>query len=461
MKATKYLTLPLAYAVCLLLLANEAQAKASTTKQLEDISQWTKDQVQAYLNKYQIYYDQNVNDQSLWQTVQKYRDAAAANTNIFINNNADSISQLVDGLKLKLEKQYNLAANSVDGLVRDINHELKQLELSGNLKQEKVKQALDRYQTKAVKQKYVTTAQWKEISNDISSSFAGPTWYQRILGAPSHSKFYDDNSFHTWLTTTISQRLETNKQLTKEEVQSVIDTLKDAITRTSGSVQDLSKLGSKAWWDQISRDLEKQGKFKQAQAEAVVDSLKDEVNAYKIFAIDYANEAADQTKGYLAAARQYVMDTGNNLYQAVFHPFQSNPQKEAQVNSALYSASSAAPASATDAAAASASSMGAYVTDTAYDAKQGFGRFWRQKELETYRKVGYTEAHVNWIENYLSKTFQDKKDLTKDSAQSAIKAIRQYLVSAKVQTVASIDSQLKSLEALIESWRRYIVRDEL
>lgn len=480
MKTSRYIALPLAYAVCLVMLANEAQAKAATT-QVEDVTNWTKDQVQAYLDKYQIAYDRN--DESLLDTVKSYRDAAVANAGIFISDKADSVTRLVEGLKIKLEKQYKLSANNVDALSNDLSHELKQLELSGSLTQDKVKQALDRYQHKAIKQKYVTAAQWKDISNDIQGSFASPTWYQRIFGGgPSHSKLFAEDSFHTWLTTSVTQRLQQNKDLTKAEIDSVVESLQKAISTTSASVQDLSKLGTAAWWKQFSKDLEKSAKLKQNQADAVVESLKDEVNAYKIFAIDYAGETAQQTQNYLLNAAQYLKDAGYDIYQKVVHPLQANPDKEAKVSGALYSASSAA-ASATNAAGASASSLHAAATDAAaaatdaaassasvlraqasesvYDAKDNFGRFWRQKELETYKKIGYTEAHIDWIENYLSKTFHAKTDFAKDTVQNAIRTIRQYLVNAKVQTAAHVDSQLKSIEGLIESWRRTVVRDEL
>ncbi|KAL9546287.1 hypothetical protein MBANPS3_006732 [Mucor bainieri] len=480
MKTSRYIALPLAYAVCLVMLANEAQAKAATT-QVEDVTNWSKDQVQAYLDKYQITYDKN--DESLLDTVKSYRDAAVANAGIFISDKADSVTRLVEGLKIKLEKQYKLSANNVDALSNDLSHELKQLELSGSLTQDKVKQALDRYQHKAIKQKYVTAAQWKDISNDIQGSFASPTWYQRIFGGgPSHSKLFAEDSFHTWLTTSVTQRLQQNKDLTKAEIDSVVESLKNAITTTSSSVQDLSKLGTAAWWKQFSKDLEKSAKLKQNQADAVVESLKDEVNAYKIFAIDYAGETAQQTQNYLLNAAQYLKNAGYDVYQKVVHPLQANPEKDAKVSGALYSASSAA-ASATNAAGASASSLHAAATDAAaaatdaaassasvlraqasesvYDAKDNFGRFWRQKELETYKKIGYTEAHIDWIENYLSKTFHAKTDFAKDTVQNAVRTIRQYLVNAKVQTAAHIDSQLKSIEGLVESWRRTIVRDEL
>ncbi|KAL7319625.1 hypothetical protein PS15m_002745 [Mucor circinelloides] len=498
MKTSRYLALPLAYAVCLVMLANEAQAKAATT-QVEDVSNWTKDQVQAYLDKYQITYDKN--DESLLDTVKNYRDAAVANAGIFISDKADSVTRLVEGLKIKLEKQYKLSANNVNALSNDLSHELKQLELSGSLTQDKVKQALDQYQHKAIKQKYVTAAQWKDISNDIQGSFASPTWYQRIFGGgPSHSKLFADDSFHTWLTTSVTQRLQQNKDLTKAEVDSVIDTLKNAISSTSTSVQDLSKLGTAAWWKQFSKDLEKSAKLKQNQADAVVESLKDEVNAYKIFAIDYAGETAQQTQNYLLNAAQYLKNAGYDVYQKVVHPLQANPEKDAKVSGALYTASSAAAsatnaagasasslraaatdaaasaassaadaaasatdaaASATDAAASSASVLRAQASESVYDAKDNFGRFWRQKELETYKKIGYTEAHINWVENYLSKTFHAKTDFAKDTVQQAIRTIRQYLINAKVQTAAHVDSQLKSIEGLIESWRRSVVRDEL
>ncbi|GAN01119.1 hypothetical protein MAM1_0004d00550 [Mucor ambiguus] len=480
MKTSRYIALPLAYAVCLVMLANEAQAKAATT-QVEDVTNWTKDQVQAYLDKYQITYDKN--DESLLDTVKNYRNAAVANAGIFISDKADSVTRLVEGLKIKLEKQYKLSANNVNALSNDLSHELKQLELSGSLTQDKVKQALDKYQHKAIKQKYVTAAQWKDISNDIQGSFTSPTWYQRIFGGgPSHSKLFAEDSFHTWLTTSVTQRLQQNKDLTKAEIDSVIESLKNAITTTSSSVQDLSKLGTAAWWKQFSKDLEKSAKLKQNQADAVVESLKDEVNAYKIFAIDYAGETAQQTQNYLLNAAQYLKDAGYDIYQKVVHPLQANPEKDAKVSGALYSASSAA-ASATNAAGASASSLHAAATDAAaaatdaaassasvlraqasesvYDAKDNFGRFWRQKELETYKKVGYTEAHIDWIENYLSKTFHAKTDFARDTVQNAVRTIRQYLVNAKVQTAAHIDSQLKSIEGLIESWRRTVVRDEL
>ncbi|KAG2236161.1 hypothetical protein BDF21DRAFT_490496 [Thamnidium elegans] len=499
MKASSLLALPLTYCVLLVLLSQEAQAKSSTDQVQENV-EWTKDQVQAYLDKYHISYDKN--DENLMETVQRYRDAAVANAGLFINDKTSSVQRLIDGLKIQLEKKYKLDANNVQSFTDDIQHELKQLELSGSLTQDKVKQSLDKLQHKAIKQKYVTAAQYKEIANELSSSFATPTWYQRIFHTgPSHSTHFTDDSFHTWISSSVTQRLQENKELTKEEINAVLDTLKKAIQSTSSSAKDLTKLASPAWWKQLSHDLEKNAKLQQNQAAAVVDSLKDEVNSYKIFAMDYAGDATQHSQTLLNSASRYLMDTGNYIYRAVVNPIKA---RESDANSAVSVASTAA-ASATDAAGSSASSLRAAATDSAYSAKDAaaasaysakdaaaasaasatdaaaasasvlrsqasqsvnhaknnFGHFWRQKELETYKKVGYTEAHIDWVENYLSKTFHDKSNLAKETVHEAIRTVRQYLVQAKVQTAAHIDSQLKSLEGLIESWRRTVVRDEL
>lgn len=413
-------------------------------------------------------------------TVQKYRDAAVVNAGLFINDKTNTVQRLIDGLKLQLEKKYKVDANNVQAFTDDIQHELKQLELSGSLTQDKVKQSLDKLQHKAIKQKYVTAAQYKEIANELSSSFATPTWYQRIFHTgPSYSSHFTDDSFHTWISSSVTQRLQENKELTKDEINAIVDTLKKAIQSTSSSAQDLAKLASPAWWKQLSRDLEKNAKLKQNQATAVIDSLKDEVNSYKIFAIDYAGDATQHSQNLLASASRYLMDTGNYIYSAVLNPIQargSDARSAASVAStaaasatdaagssasSLQAAATDAAASATDAAAASASVLRSQASQSVNHAKNSFGHFWRQKELETYKKVGYTEAHIDWVENYLSKTFHDKTNLARDSVQDAVRTIRQYLIQAKVQTAAHIDSQLKSLEGLIESWRRTVVRDEL
>lgn len=430
-----------------------------------------------------------------------------ANAELFVNDKTSTVQRLIDSLKITLQKKYHLSADNVQAFSDDIQHELRQLELSGSLTQDKVKQSLDKLQHQAIKQKYVTEAQYKEIANNLQSSLAPPTWYQRVFSGPTRSTF-DDASFSSWIASSVTQRLQQNKDLTKDEINAVIDTVKKAVQSTTASAQDLSKLATAAWWKQLSHDLEKNAKLKQNQVSDVVESLKDEVNAYKIFAMDYAGDASKGSKSMLSSASKYLMDTGNSIYRAVVNPVKAKEAEaeaaassasaaaNAATNSAGYSASSLANAaanaaasatdaagssasslraaasgavndaanaasSATDAAGSSASSIRSQASQSVNNAKNSFGHFWRQKEIETYKKIGYTEAHIDWVENYLSKTFHDKTNLAKSTVQDAMRTIRQYLVNTKVQTAAHIDSQLKSLENLLESWRKTVVRDEL
>lgn len=417
------------------------------------------------------------------------------NAGLFINDKSNTVQRLMDGLKNKLETKYKLKADAIQAFTDDVQHELRQLELSGSLTQDKVKQSLDKLQHKAIKQKYLTASQYKEISNDLQSSFATPTWFQKLFGS-STSAYFTDDAFHNWISNTITHRLQENKDLTKEQIQSIVDTLKSAIASTSSSVQDLSKLASAKWWKQLSTDIEKNAKLKQGQVTGIVDSLKDEVNAYKIFAMDYAGEASDKTQSVLGSATQYLVNTGSYLLSFIQPVNSVKGQVDdvvASASSAAQSATNAAGASgasardaaysaandagntvssvaaaatdaangAKDAAAASVASIHSQASENVHQAKNSFGRFWRQKELETYKNIGYTEAHIDWIENYLSQTFQDKRNFAKETVQHAIQTIRDYLVSVKVQTTTHVDHQLKSIENLIDSWRKTVIHNEL
>ncbi|KAG1472615.1 hypothetical protein G6F56_001431 [Rhizopus delemar] len=453
---TKLLVLLLVSYACHILSAVEA--KEAT---VEDIGDWTKDQVQAYLNKYQIVYKPD--EPTLLETVKKYRDAAMVNADSFLHNPANAVNKIIDGAKLKLTSSFKLSTENANALTTDLQHSLKQLELSGSLTHDKVKQSLDKLQHKIVRQKILSESQFKELSLDIQSHFGQPTWYQRLLGqTPSTSDLFPEDSYHTWLKSNVGSRLEENKELTKDEIAAVINTLKKSIT---SSASDLSQLGDTRWWAKVSNELTKNAKLKQAQVESVIESVQDEVNAYKIFAMDYASETADDTQHLLARAGNYIKDAGNQIYHAVVHSPSSSVSSAVSVaSSAAASATDAAGKSAssvTEAAGKSASSLQAQATQTVNDVKDSIGHFWRQKERETYRKVGYTEAHIDWIQNYLSQTFRDKKNYTKDTIYNTLRTVRQYLVQAKVQSLTHIDAQLKSLEELIEHWRVHTIRDEL
>jgi hypothetical protein len=393
-----------------------------------------------------------MDEKTLMDTVKHYHDAASANVNDFVNDKDDKVNKLIDTLKTKLEKNYKLSAVNVEGLSDDIKHGLKQLQLSGSLQQEHMKQSLDELGRNALKKKYVTEAQWKEIASDLESSFNNnPSWLQRTFsGWSSHSD--PNQSIQNWVDKNVVNRLEQNKELTKQEIQSVTNTLINAVSHAVNT--DVSKLGDRDWWNLLGDDIQASAKLKRDQVQQVVESIRDDVISYKIFVMDYAN---DNPQHVFAAAGEYIKNAGNNIYDAIRSPIKA---RESSASSAVSVASSAA-ASATDAAGESASSLQAQATEAVYDVRDSFARYWRDQQLETYRKIGYTEAHINWIENYLSSTFSDKTSYAKESIQNAVQNIRQYLIDAKVQTVAHVDAQIKSLENLLYSWKNAISRDEL
>ncbi|KAI9254257.1 hypothetical protein BY458DRAFT_521241 [Sporodiniella umbellata] len=445
----KLSTLPLAYCAALILLVSESQARVQDGSMTDDLSQWTKDQAQAYLDKYHIAYDKNTQDQTLLDTVKKYRDAAVANTNVFINNKTDVINKMVDAVKLKLLSSYKVSTENANQLANEIQHGLKQLELSGSLTGDKVKQALDRWGHQAVKQKILTEAQFKELALDVQGHFTSPSWYQRLLGSvPSTSDLFPEDAYHTWLKSTITERLQQNKELTEDQINKVIESLKKSIS--SSSTANLSKLGDVSWWQSFSNQVSHDAKLTTEQASQVAESIKDDVNAYKIFAMDYASETAQETGNAFYRAGQYVYNSGYQLYQAyIAKPLDT---KSSQVQRAATQA--------TDAAYQTASILRNQASQASQDAGNSIGQYWRQKELDSYRQLGYTEAHIDWIQNYLQKTFQTKKDWTKESITEGIRTLRQYLIQAKVQTTAHIDAQLKSVEELVHYWTRR-AHDEL
>ncbi|KAI8388843.1 uncharacterized protein BYT42DRAFT_592548 [Radiomyces spectabilis] len=459
---------------------------------VEDITNWTKDQAAAYLDKYNIAYDKSSDDTSLLDTVKQYRDAAAYNAQIF----GDKIDRLLDGLKIKLQKQYNLADNNLQGLMDALQHDLRQLELHNELTKERVKQSLDKLHHRVVKQKYVSEAQWKEIANDLESSFESQTWYQKFLGKqPTFSG--QDDAYHTWLNS-IANRLEKNKDLTKEQVQSVLDTVREGVT----SISDVSKVGNPAWWKQIQSKLEHKAKLTEEQAKSVATSIGPDINAYKIFAMEYAGYTYDQSQQMLAIFMDKLKESGqltqqkmneimkgveNSLRQlwpggitdptehGAFATIKSAASSitadwDASSSSAAYSSSiesvkSAASsdfASATDVAGASITSAMSHAAQATNDWKSSFAHSWRDKERQAYKKIGYTEAHIDWIFNYLHKSFNDKKSFAKHNVDRVLNGIRDYLHSAKVQSSTQIEHQINHIEKMLEAFKTHLpYRDEL
>jgi hypothetical protein len=377
-------------------------------------------------------------------TVKQYHDAAVSNFNSFFSDQDNQINRLMEALKLKLETQYKLASTNVDALIKDIKHRLTQLEISGHLTQDRVKNALDQMQHDAVKKKYITKTQWKDIATDLESSFAGPNWLQRILtgwgGYVSDSSKFPEKSIHTWVDQHVGKNLEQKKEFTQKQIQSVLEILGNSVR--SATSADVTQLGNPEWWNKFKADLEASGKFKKEQIATLVEYIKNDVIGYKISMMDYGNIANDRPsqQHVFSVASKYIRDTGNSIYDAIRQPMK---KKEASLDSTISAASSAA------------SSAAAKSTNI------DFGQFWKSKELDAYRKLGYTDANIKWIQDYLSQNFNRNTIYAKETVQNALQAIRQYMTDTKVQSAAAIEDQIKAFENLVNSWKRTLSRREL
>ncbi|KAI9016256.1 hypothetical protein CLU79DRAFT_721283 [Phycomyces nitens] len=576
----------LSIAVAVAMVSPSVQAKVGQTT-VEDVSSWTSDQVTQFLDKYNIAYDKSSSD-SLLDTVRQYKDAAASTAKIF----GDKVDKVIDGIKINLKKNKNISETNAEALINTLQHELRQLELHGELASDQLQKHLDQIQANVLKKKYVTAAEWQTVSNEIKHGLTDthPTWYQKFFGQPKKTESYWDDSFKHWLDG-IYKRLESNQKLTKTQLESIGQAVKAALT-----TGEVTRIGDDNWWNTLQRNVEHQSKLSTEQAKAALDSIRSDVNAYKIFAVDYAGKGYDQSQEFINMASEKLKQSGhltqstvNSLFGRLRQLIVGTPDPAAVASAASASASksasgafasirsvassvsadweassrsaaasrtvaagydsaaeyassatdaagsyvahatnaagsiaddatrsigsvmgaasnaagnaagsatdaaanaayaashaagsaanaatdaagsaaSAASASAasvagaaTDAAASSASSLHAQVTDTTEGWRQSFANYWHQKERNTWRKIGYTEAQLDWIQNTLTQSIRDRKSLARNHIADMLATIRNYLHKAKVQSTSQIDQQMSKLERLLESWSAS-TRDEL
>jgi hypothetical protein len=90
------------------------------------------------------------------------------------------------------------------------------------------------------------------------------------------------------------------------------------------------------------------------------------------------------------------------------------------------------------------------------DLKETFGHFWREKEHNYYRKLGYTEAHIDWIQDYLVKTFTNQKKSVRERVDEAAINIKRYLDSVRIQTPVQNEQNVHKLKRHLESWRTLV-----
>ncbi|KAG2221956.1 hypothetical protein INT45_010480 [Circinella minor] len=466
----KCLLLAILVATCLLVFVSTASARLVT----DDIASWTKEQYYDFLDKYGIPYKEN--DPSITDTVNYYKNAAAANAEIF----GSKIDHIMSGLKIKLEQQKALSDENTEALIDTVQHRLRQLELQGQLSRDRIAQSMNAVKHDLIKKKVVTESQWREISNDLSSSFTeNKPWYQRVFTARK-----DDaaSSLNRWLQS-VQNRLLQSTGLNQNQAEAVIQQLRGSMEST----RDVFKLGDKHWRHQFKHDLkhkQKQLGMTQDQITNVMRSIEQDVNGYKLFAIDYIGDKADQSQQWAEDVTQKIKDSGYDTMDYLYDwwatacgkiryyltPVLGDPVDPYEDHSA-YATIRAAVGSVTDDwktssakahksqqeqyvhATDSISSVKARATDAATSWRDSFAHFWREQEKEAYRQMGYTEAQINWIQSYLSRAFSDHQSLTKANVDHALDNIKNYLTKSQTQTQAQTQHNIDRIALLLETWK--------
>ncbi|KAI8973202.1 hypothetical protein BDF20DRAFT_881003 [Mycotypha africana] len=507
----------------------------------EEVEEWTRDDVGTYFNRYKDVYERKKDYQTFGELAESYKNAAADNVKYFFGTTVD---QIVSGFSATLHKNTKLAQNDIDEYISNLKHDLRRLEIKGQLTKEHIGAVLDKAHHEAIRKKIMTEAEWKEAYARFESYFTQPTWYQRVLGRKSFLE-QSASGFNNWVQS-VTDRVAHVGGLTKEQAKEIGEHVRSSVTNT-----DLQKLGDKSWLDNMTRTLSRHSQIKKDQLDKIVESLNEDIQSYRSYGLEYTGQATQEVKHWYYRIKVFWINVRSRVGSFVHHckhnfyrTFNEKNIKKhkshlyntaSSVSSKMSSASSKASRSATSlghkasksvtsiryeagksassvysnadratstlksnahmatnsihsAASSISSEYDSYTNSVARsrtmhslyaratnapanaynrayhklhdgktDLKGSFAYFWRQKEQDYYRRLGYTEAHIDWIQNYLYKTFKKEKSSVHSKADAASIAIKRYLHGLGIQTPAQIDQNVHKLIRHLESWRTLVV----
>lgn len=399
---------------------------------------------------------------------QSYKEAAAANAKYF----GESVDSIVSGFTDSFSKNSLLARNDAVGFLTNLKHELRQLELKGQLTKNRIEAVLDKAHTQAIRQKLMTEAEWQKAYSRFESRYQPAPWYQRVLGV---KPVIDDgaSSFNSWAQS-ITNHISRFGDLSKEQIKDIEEQVRASISNT-----DIQKLGDKAWLEDLSHSISEKTQLSNDQLEETINSINNDVQAYKIFALEYTGQAKEHAKNWIEQFKNYCEEiwyqikiTYKRLQYRVRYalniqkPKQAAQKATASVKSVASSLSddwhssskSMARSRTFHSAMSRASDVATHATQKIqdFDLKDSFGHFWRQKEHDAYRRLGYTEAHIDWIQNYLVKTLENQKTAVRGRADEAAIAIKRYLTDLGIQSPSQVDQNVHKLKRHMESWRTLV-----
>ncbi|CAO3588247.1 unnamed protein product [Absidia cylindrospora] len=411
---------------------------------------WTKAKVNAFVNKYNLGYDKHVDESSLRQKVQEYEKAAKNNAQYF----GAKVDHFINNIKIDLEKHHELSQHDMDGVVSNLQHSLRQLELQGQLTRDKVEQSIDKVQRQLANKKSISESSWKSIKNDVASQFTEsyyrPSWFQRVFSSSSSSSSSvksaasdAKSSIDQWLDH-VQDRLRDLRVLTDNQLQAVMDQLRQAVTH-----RNLHKLASKHWYERLYHRLEKKAKLTEAQKDQIKDALEEEVNSYKVFATDYLGTKVNQSKEWMDGVYHYCCEAVDSCKSSLedwlhygmarFHEAVKGLQHRQQhVKDKAVDDWNEAKDSA---------------IKTEQDWKRNFDHYWQSKHLEAYRRLGYSEAQINHMKRAITSAFHDKQSLAQKNVDTTLDSMKQYMQQARVQTSAQIQTEIDKIKRQLDHWK--------
>ncbi|KAI9307059.1 hypothetical protein BJ944DRAFT_177200 [Cunninghamella echinulata] len=435
---------------------------AETPSSFEQVSTWSKEQVNQFLNKYHLTNNYKNSDwDQVLKRVQRYQQEAKEDAKYF----GIKINHFLNGARIQLQENKDLNQQQLDGYINDMQHQLRQLELQGSLTSDKVQQTLDKYYRKLVKNKVISESTLAGLKNEIQSTFQStvhqpqPRWYQRIFSFKSHpytthveeEAANAKSSVNQWLDH-VQERLKELNVLTNEQLDIIREQLNELITS-----KRLHKLASPHWYQRLYHRLEKHAQLTQDQLDQIKDTLEDEVNAYKIFVMDYLEETKEQTKQWMGGMYGYgcnVIHQAKHHVEEWYHHFMeklydalstSHTKSKAMIQQSKENVKEKASSTVDD--------MKSSVKENQQDIKNQFDRYWKNKHLEAYRRLGYTEAQIDQIKNQWAQFIQQQQN----SVDHSLDQLKNYLQSTKVQTSSQIQKDMQELKKQLDEWKNKII----
>ncbi|KAI9014493.1 hypothetical protein CLU79DRAFT_766980 [Phycomyces nitens] len=425
----------------------------STSTTPKDILRWTRYQLSTYLDGHKILYDRHAQDETLIGTVKAYKDAAESTARLF----GERVEAITKAIKIQLDKNAGLGRATTEAVLSHLQHILRRLELRGELSWDHVQDALEQKQVDIVKHKIMTDAQWKQFVLDVSQAFQNQTWYQKLSGKYPTDFNTASASLHKWLHK-IGNKLVARKDMTHDQIFEILDHIKEAIVSN-----DINMLGDKAWYQDLGHRIESMPEVAKENVQSIVDSIEQDITAYKIFASDYIQstlEGAGQTVDNLAESVKSLF--GSIIYRLESYitphlwPIQDDQKfknTRAPFTTTITSAKVISTVLTLSTTSTAPIEQVTPIISKELVCKPTFANYWYDASWNTLRQLGYTDVQINWIQRNLALAFQNSNlPMTDERIDQALELIRAFMGDTQVEPPHGIRSRIAKIKQMFTDW---------